>query len=662
VERRLAAILAADVVGYSRLMGKDEAATLAALKAHRAELIDPKAAQYNGRTIKLMGDGALMEFPSVVEAVAFAVEVQLAMRARNTDLPEDRQIRYRIGINIGDIIVEDDDIYGDGVNIAARLESLAEPGGICVRRNVRNQVRDKLDLDYEDRGEIEVKNIARPIRVFSVVLDDKAEALVTPVLVTPVVAAPIETGHRRRLAIAAVLVLGLVAAGGLAWWQPWAPDVEPASLERMAFPLPEKPSIAVLPFTNMSDDPNQDYFADGMTEDLITDLSKLSGLFVIARNSSFSYKGQQVKVRQVAEELGVRYVLEGSVRLSDDQVRINAQLIDATTGGHLWAERYDGYLTDVFVLQDKVTGSIVAALALNLTEGEARLQSHKETDVPEAYDAFLQGWEYYQRFSADDFVKAISYFEKAVELDPEYGRAYAALASVYWESVRQGDPWTSKVSPDAANFMSFTTSRVNAERYVELAMKNPSPLAHRVASAMSWDYRQFDDAIAEAEQAVALDPNEPDGHIALAWAMIFSGRAQEALAAVERAMRLDPQRPGDYMYVLGMAQIGLDQHQDAVTALQRAHERSPEFLDVNIPLAAAYVHLGRHEEARVALKRYTQVWRTFANNVDGVLGWWPFKREVDVRRFGDGLVQAGLCCAEKLEEYIASVRAGGTLE
>ncbi|MEE8212770.1 MAG: adenylate/guanylate cyclase domain-containing protein, partial [Acidiferrobacterales bacterium] len=301
MERRLAAILAADVVGYSRLMGQDEAATLAALKAHRAELIDPKANQYNGRTIKLMGDGSLMEFPSVVEAVAFAVEVQLAISARNTDVHEDRQIHYRIGINIGDIIVEGDDIYGDGVNIAARLESLAEPGGICVRRNVRNQVRDKLDLDYEDRGEIKVKNIARPIRVFSVVLDGKAEALVTPV-----VAAPIKTGHRRWVVAAAVLVLGLVAAGGLAWWQPWAPDVEPASLERMAFPLPEKPSIAVLPFDNLSGDPEQEYFADGITNDIITDLSRFGDLVVIAAQSTFTYKGKPVKVQQVAEELGVR--------------------------------------------------------------------------------------------------------------------------------------------------------------------------------------------------------------------------------------------------------------------------------------------------------------------------------------------------------------------
>jgi len=343
----------------------------------------------------------------------------------------------------------------------------------------------------------------------------------------------------------------------------------------------------------------------------------------------------------------VRYVLEGSIRRAGDQVRINAQLIDATTGGHLWAERYDGTLEDVFALQDKVTGSIVVALALNLTEGEVQLQSQKETNVPAAYDAFLQGWEFYRRFTADDFVKAISYFEKAVELDPKYSRAYAALASVYWESFRQGRLWAYKVTSDPIN--GFFLSHNKAEKYANLAMENPSPLAHRVASALHLDYRQFDASIAEAEKAVAFDPNEPDGHVALAWAMIFSGRSQEALAAVERAMRLDPQHPGDYMYVLGMARLGLDQYEDAVTAMRRAHEWSPQNTDVNIPLAAAYAHLGRHEEARAALKRYMDVWRSLATNVDGVLGWWPFKREVDVRRFGGGLVKAGLCCTEKLE-------------
>ncbi len=652
MERRLAAILATDVVGYSRLMGADEAGTLARLKALRRDLLDPKIAEHHGRIVKTTGDGALVEFASAVDAVQCAVEVQQTLAQRTAEMPDTPPLELRMGINVGDIIVEDEDIYGDGVNVAARLEGLAEPGGISISGDTYRQVRNKLDFGFEDLGEQRVKNIAEPVSVYRVLLDPKASGSV-------VARSPDRSKPRRWTGLTAAVVVVLAVAGAL-WLRPWAPDAESVSVEPTALPLPDKPSIAVLPFANMSDEKEQEYFADGMTEDLITDLSKISGLFVIARNSSFSYKGQQVKVQQVAEELGVRYVLEGSVRRAGDTVRINAQLIDATTGGHLWAERYDGTLDDVFALQDRVTGRIVAALALNLSPGEARRQRQKETDVPAAYDAFLQGWEYYRRFTADDFVKAITHFEKAVELDPKYSRAYAALASVYWESLRQGRLWTSKVTSDPLN--SYLITYDKAERYAILAMENPSPLAHRVASALHWDYRQSDAAIAEAEKAVALDPNEPDGQVALAWAMIFSGRPQEALAAVEMAMRLDPQHPGDYMYVLGMARLGLDQHEDAVTALRRAHERSPENSDVNIPLAAAYAHLGRLDEARVVLKRYTDVFRVFANNVDGVLGWWPFRREADVRRFGGGLVQAGLCCAEKLEEYIARVRAGGTLE
>jgi class 3 adenylate cyclase len=304
-ERRLTTILAADVVGYSGLMAADESATLAHLKAHRKEVIEPKVAEYRGRIVKLMGDGILMEFASVVDALRFAVEVQRAVAERNTEVPEERRIAYRMGINIGDIIVEGDDIYGDGVNVAARLEALAEPGGICVARNVHSQVEGKVDLAFEDLGEQVIKNIPKPVRVFRVLLDE------TETKTAPKPA----TGSRQRLpAIAAGLALSLLAVAGLVWWASRAPEIEPASVEAMAFPLPDKPSIAVLPFNNMSEDASQEYFADGMTEDLITDLSKISGLFVIARNSSFSYKGQQVQVRQVAEELGVRYVLEGSVR------------------------------------------------------------------------------------------------------------------------------------------------------------------------------------------------------------------------------------------------------------------------------------------------------------------------------------------------------------
>jgi TolB-like protein/Flp pilus assembly protein TadD len=472
----------------------------------------------------------------------------------------------------------------------------------------------------------------------------------------------------------------LVMVAGIALWQrPWEPREEPASVEDMAFPLPDKPSIAVLPFSNMSDDPSQNYFADGMTEDLITDLSKVSGLFVIARNSSFSYKGQQVKVRQVAEELGVRYVLEGSVRRVGEQVRINAQLIDATTGGHLWADRYDGTLADVFVLQDQVTRRIVAALALNLTPGEAERRRQKETDVPEAYDAFLQGWEYYRRFTAEDFVKAIPYFERAVELDPDYGRAYAALSAVYWQSWLKsvGDyVWTAKVNPSDSNYLSWEGARAKSEKYLALAMNNPTALAHQLASRMHSEDRQFDKAIAEAERGVALDPNDPEGHWAMGRALISAGRAEAAIAAAEKGMRLDPQYPWPYLYLIGMARIELGQFEEAVAALQRVLKWPPASNDVNAALAIAHALLDHKEEARAALKAYTdgRQWTPWAYQV---LEYWQFKREVDNWRFGRGLLEAGLCCEEDpvqttrseardrsytLKSYIERLRKGGTLE
>jgi TolB-like protein/class 3 adenylate cyclase len=347
MERRLVAILAADVVGYSGLMERDEAGTLAALKSLREDLFDPKIAAHHGRIVKLMGDGTLVDFSSVVDAVVCAVDIQRAMAARNAEAPAEERIDLRIGVNLGDVIIEGDDIYGDGVNIAARLESLAEPGGVCVSRTVFNHVRHKADIGFENLGEHQVKNISEPVVVYRALVDAEGGE-------EPRAAPKRQVGWRKSVFAGAAAAL-VVIAGLLIWQRPWAPGVEPASLARMAHPLPDKPSIAVLPFTNMSDDPNQEYFTDGMTEDLITDLAKISGLFVIARNSVFTYKGKAVEVRQVAEDLGVRYVLEGSVRRAGEQVRINTQLIDATTGGHLWADRYDGSLGDIFALQDKVT-------------------------------------------------------------------------------------------------------------------------------------------------------------------------------------------------------------------------------------------------------------------------------------------------------------------
>jgi TolB-like protein/class 3 adenylate cyclase len=425
LERSLTTILAADIVGYSRLMAADEAGTLTSVKAIQRELIEPKTAEYNGRVVKLMGDGALMEFGSVVDAVNFAVDIQRIMTDRNAGVPVERRITYRIGINIGDIIIEDDDIYGDGVNVAARLEALAEPGGVCVSRTVVDHVRGKVASDFEDRGEQQVKNIPEPVHVFRVLMQPEAAGK-----------AAAQTGRRawwRRPAagVAGAVAVLVIAVIGIMVWQPWAPDVEPASMERMAFALPDKPSLAVLPFDNISNDPEQEYFADGMTEDLITDLSKISGLFVIARNSTFTYKGTPVEVRQVAEDLGVRYVLEGSVRRAGDEVRINAQLIDATTGGHVWAERYDGSAVDIFSVQDEFVRKIVKALAVNLSEDEQEELGLGQTSNIEAREAFQKGWENYQRYSPDDNAEAVGHFKEALELDPDYGRAYAAVSLAY---------------------------------------------------------------------------------------------------------------------------------------------------------------------------------------------------------------------------------------
>lgn len=649
---KLAAILYADIAGYSRLTGEDEEATHRALSSC-LDTITGSIEKHGGTVMHVAGDAVLADFPTVSDALICAVAVQHELANHNNDVPEGRRVQFRIGVNLGEVIVDRNEIYGDGVNIAARLEGLAEPGGICVSESVYTAAGNKLPLEYEFIGEQEVKNIAKPVKAYRVRMKSGA--------VLPSVRGIPKKGKQKRWHVAVVAAVAFVAIVGVLAWLKWGEfESNRVSSTPPTLALPENPSIAVLPFTNMSGDPQQEYFTDGMTDDVITDLSKISGLFVIARNSTFTYKGKAVKIQQVAKDLGVRYVLEGSVQRVGEQVRINAQLIDATTGGHLWAERYDGSMVDVFALQDQVTRKIVAALALSLTVREPG--KREATKNPQAYDAFLRGWEFYRRFSADDFIQAIPHFENAIRLDPGYGRAYAALASLYWESWRQGESWTAKVNPTDNNFRSFSGARFKAEKYLELAMRDPSPLAHRVASATYWDYRKFDEAIAEAERAVTLDPNDPDGHVALAWALIFSGRPQDALPAVERAMRLDPLHPGVYMYVLGMSRLGLGQFEDAVTALERAHERSPEDRDVNIPLAAAYEQLGRHEQARVALKRYTDVWSVFSTNVDGVMSWWPFKREADIRRFGGALVTAGLCCTELLEQYIERVRQGGTLQ
>jgi TolB-like protein/class 3 adenylate cyclase len=528
VERRLTTILAADVVGYSGLMAADEAGTHAQLKTHRKELIQPKTAEYHGRVVKLMGDGTLMEFGSVVDAVKFAVDVQRGMALRNTGVPEDQRITYRIGINIGDVIVEGDDIYGDGVNVAARLEALAEPGGVCVSRTVFDHVKGKVALSFDDLGQQEVKNIPEPIRVFKVLLD-------APAVDHAVSVAPTAKRSLNWPLVAGGLAVLVFVAGIALWQRPWESREEPASVVEMALPLPDKPSIAVLPFNNLSDDASQEYFADGMTEDLITDLSKISGLFVIARNSSFSYKGQKVKVRQVAEELGVRYVLEGSVRRAGDEVRINAQLIDATTGGHLWAERYDGTLDDIFDLQDSVTEQIVAALAVSLTGEEQAERARHGTENAQAHDAYLQGWARYKLLTPEDLKEAVPFFEEALRLDPDYAQAHAALAFLYWDVFK--NDWAFDLDMPSAR----AESRAN--EHLEHALKSPTPLAYVLQARMFADWGFHGEAVAEAEKAVALDGNDATALAGLADALVKADRAAEGLGHIERALRLDPHHP-----------------------------------------------------------------------------------------------------------------------
>ena len=367
----------------------------------------------------------------------------------------------------------------------------------------------------------------------------------------------------------------------------------------MAYPLPDKPSIAVLPFANMSDDPKQEYFSDGIAEDLITDLSKISGLFVIARNSTFSYKGKPIKIRQVAEELGVRYVLEGSVRKADEKVRITAQLIDVTTGGHLWANRYDGQLSDVFALQDKITQKIVSALAVKLTTIEKGHVGGRDTHNMEAYDVFLRGLDHIRRYTPDDFAQAIFFFKKAIELDPSYWRAYAMLAWTYWESLH--NIWFASLG------VSEQDAHLWAEEYLQKAMNKPNAIVHQIASKMHADRFEHDEAIAQAQRSISLDPNDENSYLAMAYVLIRAGRPKDALDFVKKAMRLDPHYPPYYLYVLGLAHFGMEDFEEAATSFQRAFRRNPEFLLPLLYLVAAYAYLGRQQEAGTAIEELNKI-------------------------------------------------------
>lgn len=584
VKRKLAAILSADVKGYSRLMGEDEEWTLRTLNAYK-ETMGSLLQQHRGRVVGTAGDSILAEFGSVVDAVQCAVEVQQVLKAKNAVMPETRRMEFRIGINVGDVIEEGDSIYGDGVNIASRLEGLAEPGGICLSESAYQQIENKIPLHYDYLGEHEVKNIAKPVRVYRAQIESEAAA-------------------RKPL--------------------------EAASRERMAFPLPDKPSIAVLPFVNMSDDPEQEFFSDGMTEEIITALSKSPYLFVIARQSTFAYKSKPVKVKQVSEELGVRYVLEGSVRRSGEKIRITAQFIDAMTGYHLWAERYDRDIQEIFALQDEIALKIMKTVHEKLEVGpQARALGRGARNL-EAFLKAMEAREHFYRDTKEDNALARKLNEEATLLDPEYAFAYAGLAATYMLDVWVG---TSK-SPEE----SIRRAIELGERAVTL--DESEPVAHAILGHFYTYSGQFDKALAHAERGLSLDPNS---YIVLYNAAVVftqSGLPEEAIPLFQKAMRLSPFPPAVFFARMSVAYGLAGRFDEAVEQAKKAVELEPQNLFTYLSLAASCILAGREEEAHAAAVEILKINPTFS--VEQVAKIFPYRDASQVERIIDTLRKASV--------------------
>jgi adenylate cyclase len=623
VERRLAAIMAADVVGYSRLMEADEAGTHARLMALRKDLIEPAIARRKGRIVKLTGDGALVEFPSAVGAVLAAAEIQRAVAGHEGGRPTDERIGFRIGINLGDVIIEGDDIYGDGVNVAARLEGLAEPGGICVAQTVYNQVKGKVDFGFAPAGEHRVKNISEPVSVYRAVLDG-AKWRPTRRLSAP---------WRHGIVAAAAALAAIVA--GAALWTFYPRPIPPAQVAAKSEPLklPSKPSIAVLPFANLNNDPDEELLIDGLTNDITTDLSKFSTLFVIAANSTFQYKGKAVNVKDVARDLGVRYVLEGSVQRSDNTLRINAQLIDATTGAHAWAERYDREAKDLFAIQNEITRNVVGVI-YPLAEGRGKLQkeeleriAHTPTENLKAYDYFLQAMFHMDHYTKEENLCARALFEKAIELDPGYARAYGKNTWTYL--LEFGNGWSE--SPDQA----LEQAMVVAKRGIAADPSEPWAY-YGLGSAYIWQ-KKHDLGLEAFRKAIELNPNEATILVDYGWALALAGRPEEALPLMEKAFRLNPYHPEWYWGVLWRAHFGVGNYAAALDALLKI---SNPFGNIYQRLAATYPYLNRMEEARAAVAKLREIEPNAS--IELYARTEPLKRKEDLQRLLDGLRKAGL--------------------
>jgi adenylate cyclase len=623
-KRKLTAILSADVKGYSRHMGEDEEATVRTITAHR-KVITSVIQKYRGRVVDSPGDNILAEFVSVVDAVQSGVEIQEVIRAKNAELPEERKMEFRIGINLGDVIQEGERIYGDGVNIAARVEGLADPGGICISGSAYEQIENKLALGYDYIGEHTVKNIVKPIRVYKVPTGPETLQKVTEEK-SP---AP----SWQRAAIAVVIAL-LVVAGGVAIWKssrsPTSPPIEAASAEKMAYPLPDKPSIAVLPFNNLSDDPEQGYFSDGLTEEIISALSRVPKLFVIARNSTFTYKGKPVKVQQVSEDLGVRYVLEGSVRKAGDKIRITAQLVDALTGNHLWSRRYDRNLEDIFAVQDEITKEIITAMQVKLTEGEQIRATAKGTNNLEAYLKYLQANELIYQLNIESNALGKQLAEEAIALDPEYPWAYFVLARTHMIDV-----W----------LRSSKSPKQSLGKSMELLQKaivldDTFAEAHGRLGFLYSMIRKHDKGVVEAEKAVALNPNSADAHFYLGKTLSFDGRWGESVPEYKKAMRLNPIPPHNHLWSLGLSYAFTGQYDEAITWCEKAVRQAPDSLLDRMMMAVVYSFSGRDEEARAEAAEVLRIQPKFS--LEKFAKKLTYKREEDREKFLGALRKAGL--------------------
>ncbi len=634
LQRRLVAILAADIVGYSRLIERDEVGTVTRLKTLRAEFINPTIAAHAGNIVRLAGDGAIVEFPSLVEATQCAIDLQRGMAKRNVEIPEHERIVFRIGVNFGDLVVEEDNRHGDGINVAARLEALAEPGGILISEEVARQVEGKVSADLMFQEERILKNIERPARIYKVLLDsaqgEPRKTVPITVSVCPM---------RILVPAATVAVLTLIAGLLLWWWQPWAlrSDPEAADSKQAAVAVSEEPSIAVLPFVNLSADANQEFFVDGLTEDLITDLAKLSGLFVISRNSAFTYKNQTVKIPKVARDLGVRYILEGSVRRSADRIRVNAQLIDAQSDRHLWAERYDRVLTDVFAVQDEIKQRIIAALAIELEASEQAELTGRPTGNVEAYEYYLRGRRAMDVKRETVLQVAQAAFKRAIELDPSFAKAQAALAMTYALDYRVGVFGTWVHPPRRARAKALQLARDAA------ALDSSLALPELVLAQIELADRAYDEALEHANRAIQREPGDSQTHVAHAMILTAAGDHSEALRAMERALRLDPKPPPSYYNVLGRIQFALRDYEGAIENLE-LWIKSGGLQDVamnGFHLPASYAYVGRSDDARTALG-YAHRYQSESLNIAMARMDLFYRRAEDREHYIRGLRMAGV--------------------